>query len=84
MVDRVRLGYTIAGLICRFMGVVRSCCDLILAGEPVEDRSAADLVVGEVGRWWGLGIGLSQWALAQRPVWSWGSEMVQVDPEDPA
>ena len=33
------------GLTCRFMGArVRSCCDLILAGEPVEDRSAANQV----------------------------------------
>jgi putative transposase len=29
---------------------VRSCCDLILADEPVEDGSAANLVVGEVDR----------------------------------
>ena len=31
-------------------------CDLILTGESVEDESAVNLVVGEVGQVWGLGV----------------------------
>lgn len=34
---------------CRFTGArVRSCCELILAGEPGEDRSAANLVAARL------------------------------------
>ena len=44
----------------------------------------ANLVVGEVDRWWGLGIGLSRWELAERSVWPRGIDMVQVDRDDPA
>jgi hypothetical protein len=36
-----------------------SCGDLIFAGEPVKDRSAVDLVVGEIDRVWWLGVGLA-------------------------
>ena len=36
----------ILGLTCRFASAcVRSCCDVVLAGESVEDGSAVDLVV---------------------------------------
>jgi hypothetical protein len=44
-----------AGYGCPF----RSRCDLILAGEPVEDRSTANLVVGQVITCGGL---VSVWA----------------------
>jgi hypothetical protein len=37
-----------------------SCCELIFAGEPGEDGSAADLVVGEVDRLWGMGLSLNR------------------------
>ena len=63
---------------------VRSCCDLILAGEPVEDRSAANLIVGQVDHWWWLGLGLGRCELPEPPVWPRGVEMVQIDREDPA
>jgi hypothetical protein len=44
--NRVGLEYWIGGLTCRFTDErVGSCCELILAGEPAEDRSAAHLVV---------------------------------------
>ena len=33
----MRLEYRILGLICRLRAPIRSYCDLILAGEPVED-----------------------------------------------
>jgi hypothetical protein len=56
----------------------------ILAGEPVEDRSAADLVVGEVDQVWGMGLGLGRCELSERPVWPCGVEVVQVCGEDPA
>jgi hypothetical protein len=61
---------------------MRSCCDVVLAGESAEDRSAAHLVVGKVDHWWGLGLGLGRGELRQRPVWPCGIEMVQVDRED--
>jgi hypothetical protein len=63
---------------------VGSCCDLILAGEPVEYRSAANLAVGQVDHWWWLGSGLDRCELPERPVWPRGVEMVQIDREDPA
>ena len=49
------------GLACTFMGArVRSCCDVVLAGKSVEDWSAANLVAGQVGHVWGLGLGLGR------------------------
>jgi hypothetical protein len=68
---------------CGFGGAsVGSCGDLILAGEPVEDRSAADLMVGEVDHLWRLGFGLGRCELRKRSVWPRGSDMVEVDVED--
>lgn len=55
--DGVRLEYKDCGVVtCGFDGSrVGSSGDLILAGESVEDRSAADLTVGEVDHLCGLG-----------------------------
>jgi hypothetical protein len=61
---------------------VGSCCDLVLAGESVEDWSAVDLVVDEVDHVWGLGRGLGRCALPERSVWPRLVEMVQVCGED--
>jgi len=72
----VGLEYRILGVTWWFTGPIRSCCDLVLAGEPVEDRSAAHGVVGEVDRWWGLGFGLGRCELSECSVWSRGSEVV--------
>jgi hypothetical protein len=84
-VDLVRLGYRILSLTSRFTGVcVRSCCDLVLAGKSVEDRFAVNLVIGQVDRVWGLGLGLCRCELRQRSVWPRCVEMVQVVGEDPA
>ena len=69
------LEYTILGLTCGLRVSVRSCTDLVLAGEPVENRSATNLVVGEVDRFWGLGFGLGRCELPQRLVWPRESEM---------
>jgi hypothetical protein len=81
----VGLEYRVPGLTWVFSGArFRSCCDLILAGKSVEDGSAANLVVGEVDHWWGLGLGLGRGELAECAVWSHGVEMVEVDREDPA
>jgi hypothetical protein len=80
----VGLEYRAMGLSCGFSGVVRSCCELVLAGEPVEDRPAEDLVVGEVDHVWRLGFGPSWCELLERAVWPRGIEMVQVDREDAA
>jgi hypothetical protein len=53
----VGLEYRVVGLICRFMGArVRSCCDVVLAGKSVKDRSAANLVTGQVDQVWGSGV----------------------------
>ena len=71
------------GLTCRFTGAcVRSCCDLVLAGKSVEDRSAANLVTGQVDHVWGSGLGLGRCELCQRLVWPRCVEMVQVVGED--
>jgi len=64
-----------AGYGCPF----RSRCDLILAGEPVEDRSTANLVVGQVDHLRGLGLGLGRCELCQCLVWPRGIEVVEVD-----
>jgi hypothetical protein len=56
----------------------------MFAGEPVEDGSAADLVVGEVDRLWGMGLSLDRCELSERLVWACGVEVVQVCGEDPA
>lgn len=61
-----------------------SCSDPILAGEPVKDRSAVDLVVGEIDRVWWLGVGLGRYELFECSMWPRSVEMVQVDSEDPA
>jgi hypothetical protein len=61
---------------------VGSCCDLVLAGESVEDWSSVDLVVDEVDHVWGLGRGLGRCALPERSVWPRLVEMVQVCGED--
>jgi hypothetical protein len=66
----VGLEYRILGLTCWFTGVFRSCCDLVLAGESAEDRSAAHLVVGEVDHGWRLGFGLGRGEVRQRPMWA--------------
>jgi hypothetical protein len=63
---------------------VGSCCEVILAGEPAEDRSAAYLVVGEVDHGWGMGFGLDRCELPEGAVWSRGVEVVQVGGEGPA
>jgi hypothetical protein len=62
----------------------RSCCDVVLAGKSVKDRSAVNLVIGQVDPVWGLGIGLGRCELRQRSVWPCCVEMVQVVGEDPA
>ena len=61
-----------------------SCYELILAGEPAEDRSAADLVVGEVDHIRRLGLGLNRCELSECAVWPCGVEVVQVAREDAA
>lgn len=57
---------------------------MVLAGKSVEDRSAANLVTGQVDHVWGLGLGLGRCELRQRLVWPRCVEMVQVVGEDPA
>ena len=60
-----------SGLTSRFTGArVRSCCDVVLAGKSVKDRSAVNLVIGQVDPVWGLGIGLCRCKLRQRSVWA--------------
>jgi hypothetical protein len=61
---------------------VGSCCDLLLAGEPVEDRSTANVVADEVDHVWWLGVGLGGCELRERSVWPCLVEMVQVRGED--
>jgi hypothetical protein len=66
--------------------LVRSCGDLILAGEPVKYCFTA---YGEPGSWpgrrlVGISLGLSQGKLRQCLVRPRGIEMVQLDREDPA
>jgi hypothetical protein len=54
-IDPVGLEYWILNLTCGFVGVrVGSCGDLVFTGEPAKDGSAANLMVGEVDRLWGL------------------------------
>jgi hypothetical protein len=62
----------------------RSCGDLVLAGKSVEDRSAVNLVTGQVDHVWRFGLGLGRCELRQRSVWPCCVEMVQVVREDPA
>jgi hypothetical protein len=62
----VGLEYWMGGATCGFRCAVGSCCDLILAGEPVEYCSAANLVVGQVNHWWWFGFGLGRCELAAR------------------
>jgi hypothetical protein len=40
----------ILGLACGFTVLDRLCCNLVLAGEPAQDRSAPHLIVGKVDR----------------------------------
>lgn len=78
------LEYRVVRLTCMFcaLGWVRR--RLILAGEPVEDRSAANFVVDEVDHTRRMGLGLDWCKLPKRPVWPRGVEMVQVGREDSA
>ena len=46
-----------------------SCCELVLVGESVEDRSAADMAVGQVDHVRGLGFGLEWGELSECAVW---------------
>ena len=69
---------------CWFMVSIRSCCDLVLAGESTEDWSAAHLVIDEVGHWWGLGFSLDRCELPERSVWPGVIEVVHIDREDSA
>jgi hypothetical protein len=57
---------------------------LVIAGESVKDRSAPNLVAGQVDPVWGLGFGLGRCELRQCSVWPRCVEMVQVVGEDPA
>ncbi len=57
---------------------------VVLAGESVEDRSAPNLVAGQVDPVWGLGLGLGRCELRQCAVWPCCVEMVQIVGEDPA
>ena len=54
----------------RLTDLFRSGCDLGLAGESAEDRSAAHVVVGEVDHGWRLGFGLGRDEVRQRPMWA--------------
>jgi hypothetical protein len=81
--EPVGLEYRVLGLTCGFSGLVRSCCEVVLVGKPVKDRSAAHLVVGEVDHARGLGLCLSWCEFLQRAVWPRCIEMVQVDRKDP-
>jgi hypothetical protein len=64
--DPVRLEYRSLGLTCGFSGArCGSCCDLVLAGEPVEDRFTAELVADEVDRVWGTGFRLGRCELSE-------------------
>ncbi len=80
--DPVGLEYRIVGLTSEFLVPGWSCRDLILAGEPVEDRSAVNPVVDEVDHVWGLGLGLGRCELRERSVWPRLVEMVQVPGEN--
>ena len=57
---------------------IRSCCDLVLAGKSVEDRSAANLVPGQVDHVWGLGLGLGRCELRQCSVRPRGIEVMGI------
>jgi hypothetical protein len=59
-----------------------SCRDLILAGEPIKDRSAVNLAVDEVDHVRGLGLGLGRCELRERSVWPRLVEMMQVRGQD--
>jgi hypothetical protein len=73
----VGLEYRMLGLTCEFTGTcVRSNGELVLAGEPAKDRSAADLVVGEIDHAWGMGLGLGRRELPEHLVWPCGVEVV--------
>lgn len=79
----VGLEYWILALTCGSAGARSGLCsDLVLAGEPAEDRFAAYLVVGEVDHAWGLSFGLERCELSECAVWSCGVEVVQVGGED--
>jgi hypothetical protein len=70
-------------LTCRFTGArVRSCCDVVLADESVEDRSTGNLVAVQFDHGWGLGFGLGRCELRQRSVWPRCIKMVQVRGDD--
>jgi hypothetical protein len=82
-IQAVGLEYRIVGLTSEFLGArLESCCDLILAGEPVEDRPTANVVANEVDQVWWLGVGLGRCELRERSVWPRLVEMVQVRGED--
>lgn len=69
-------------MLCGFGAArVGSCGDLILAGEPAKDRSAADLMVGEVDHLWRLSFGLGRCELRERSMGPRGIEMVEVEVE---
>ena len=54
------LEYGVVGLTCGLRALIRSCCDVVLAGEPVEDCSTANLVAGQVDHLCGVSLGLSR------------------------
>jgi hypothetical protein len=47
---------------------LRSGSDVVLVGEPAENLSAVDPVLGEIDRLWWLSLGLSWCELAERAV----------------
>ena len=51
-----------------FLGLGRSCGDVVFVGESVGDHPAAGLVVGQVGHWRWFGICLSWCELSECPV----------------
>lgn len=65
------------------VSVVRSCGASVLAGDRVEDRSAADPMAGEVDRFRWPGLGLARGELAEGSVRSRGVEVRHVYGDDP-
>jgi hypothetical protein len=51
---------------------------------PLEDWSAVNPAIGEIGHRWGSGVGLGWGELPERAGWSRSVEMMQIDRQDPA
>ena len=82
--DPVGREYRVLSLTCRLQAPVlgHAVIRYSLAGEPAEDRSAANLVVDQVDHLWGLGFGLGRCELSKCPVGSADVEVLEADGQD--